>query len=76
MGIMPSIFLLFEKTAPMLSMSLMIASECCLPLPEKISSTLSYSEIMDSRQRSHSNNIDDNYFEYWKLVNSSQTLRL
>ena len=49
MGIMPSIFLLLEKAAPMLSMSLMTASECCLPSSEKISSTLSYSEIMDSK---------------------------
>ena len=49
MGIMLSIFLLLEKIAPMLSMSLVTASEYCLPLSEKISSTLSYSEIMDSK---------------------------
>ena len=49
MGIMPSIFLLLEKTAPMLSMSLVTASECCLPLSEIISSTSSYSKIMDSK---------------------------
>ena len=49
MGITPSIFLLLKKTAPMLSMSLVTASECCLPLSEKISSALSHSEIMDSK---------------------------
>ena len=49
MGIMSRIFLLLEKTAPTLYMSLVIASECFLPLSEKISSTLSYSEIMDSK---------------------------
>ena len=73
MGIMPSIFLLLEKTAPILCMSLVTASECCLPLSEMISSTLSYSEIMDLRQRSHSYNIDGNNFKYWKLINSSHT---
>ena len=49
MGIMPSIFLFLETTAPRLSMSLVTPSECCLPLSEMISSTLSYSEIMDSK---------------------------
>ena len=49
MGIIPSISLLLEKTAPMLSMSLMTASECCLSLSDMISSTLSYFEIMDSK---------------------------
>ena len=49
MGIMASIFLLLEKTASMLSMSLMTASEYCLPLSEMVCSTLSYSEIMESK---------------------------
>ena len=52
MGIMQSIFLLLERTAPMLSISLVTDSECCLPL-SKICSILSFSEIMHSKADNH-----------------------